>query len=454
MGVIGKNAQIGVSCLGYSIFRRQNYTSKCVTSQRKNNPTIEISLTDIAPGGYAVGHYKGHRVLVPYAIPGERVAVRLINTNEREWLAEGVQLIEASADRIKPRCPHFGPGRCGGCQWQHMTYQAQIALKTDIVIDQLTRFGGLDDPPVQFAIACPSQWGYSSQATFFPTKDDQLGFRATDPRQITPIEECHIVLLEVMRLLDELDLDLENLREVRLNLSEDHQHLLVLRSKDDNPPELEITLPVSVNFLLSDNEPFNMVGSTHVVHQVDGRWFRVTAGVSFRPNVPQIETLTKVILDYLGLRGGESVLDLYGGVGIFSAMVSDKADFVTYVDSYPPAATDAEDNLADLENVDIIEGSVESFLGELLENGQTYDAVILDPPHTGLTDDAIEGVGDLKFTRLVYVSQDPVTLARDVKILTRKYGYQLMDVQPIDFAPQTANIQCVALLEHPESRDA
>lgn len=424
-----------------------------MTSQRKNNPTIEISLDDIAPGGYAVGHYKGHRVLVPYAIPGERVAVRLVKTDDREWLAEGVRLIEASADRIKPRCPNFGPGRCGGCQWQHMTYQAQIALKTDIVIDQLTRFGGYEDPPVQFAIPCPSPWEYASQATFFPTQEGRLGFRATDPRRVTEVEECHVVQPEVIRLLDELDLDPENLREIRLNLSEDRQHMLVLRSKDDTPPELEITLPMSVNFLLSDNEPFNMVGSTHVVHQVGGRWFRVTAGVSFRSNVRQIETLAKVILDYLALHGGENVLDLYGGVGIFSALTSAKAEFVTYVDSYPPAATDAEDNLADLENVDIIEGSVESFLGELLENGQTYDAVILDPPHTGLTDDAIEGVGDLKFARLVYVSQDPVTLARDVKILTRKYGYQLIEVQPIDFAPQTANVQCVALLEHPESRD-
>lgn len=425
-----------------------------MTSQRKNNPTIEFTLDDIAPGGYAVGHYKNHRVLVPYTIPGERVAVRLTNTEGREWFAEGVKLLEASADRIKPRCPHFGPGRCGGCQWQHMTYEAQLALKTDIVIDQLWRSGGFEDAPVQMAIGSPSAWAYSTQATFFRADTGKLGFRGTDHRAIVPIEECFIVQPELMNLFDELDLEIENLREVRLQLSGDGQHMLVLRTKDDAPPELESTFPVSVNFLLSDNEPFNMVGSTHVVQNVLGRRFRITAGVSFRPNVEQIERLVNVVFNYLDLRGVESVLDLYGGVGIFSAAASPHADFVTYVDSYPPAATDAEANLEDLENVDIIEGSVESFLGELLENGQTYDAVILDPPHTGLTDDALEGVGELKFARLVYISQDPATLARDLKTLTRKYGYQLIDAQPIDFAPQTANIQCVALIEHPESKNS
>jgi 23S rRNA (uracil1939-C5)-methyltransferase len=220
---------------------------------------------------------------------------------------------------------------------------------------------------------------------------------------------------------------------------------VVLSTGDDDPPELEVTMPVSVNFLLSDNEPVNLVGSSHVSYTVRGRTFRVTAGGFFQVNLPQAEALVDLVLDELALSGHETVLDLYAGVGLFTAFLAERASLVTSVESYPPAVTDADANLADLDNVDLIEGTVEDVLPELEE---VYDSAVLDPPRTGVERHALDALAALAPRTLIYVSCEPSTLARDAKRLVQK-GYHLVDVTPVDMFPQTYHIECVAHFTHP-----
>jgi 23S rRNA (uracil1939-C5)-methyltransferase len=406
------------------------------------NDTIELQLDAMAHGGSALGRHDGRTVFVPYTIPGEVVRARITRDKGRVAFAEGVTLLEESGDRVYPRCPHFGPGRCARCHWQHIDYPAQLLLKQDVLADQLSRIGGFDDADVRPVIASPQHWGYNLHMTLLARDDGTLGFPGVDA-PIYTITECHIVHPDLLALYHALDLSFAGLSSLKLQQGSDGTQMLILTMADDNPPELETDLPASVNMILSDNEPVNLIGDSHSRYTVGGRTFRVTAGSFFRPNVAALDTLVNLVLDALQLTGAENVLDLYAGVGLFTPFVAQRAQLVTLVESYPPAVTDADDNLADMDNVDIIEGSVEDVLPEL---DDSYHAAIVDPPNDGLSVEAVDLLGESTLPRLVYVSSDPATLARDGKRLAQ-HGYRLAYVQPLDLAPQTYYIDSVAVFE-------
>ncbi|MBI5670597.1 MAG: class I SAM-dependent RNA methyltransferase [Chloroflexi bacterium] len=446
--------------------------------------TFELELTDMAHGGSAIGRHGGRLVFLPYAIPGERARVRVTHEKGRVAFAEGLMLLEASADRVQPRCPHFGPGKCGRCHWQHIAYPAQLLLKQDVLADQLDRLGGFGAADVRAVIASPQEWVYNHHMTFALVKAKQLpvvshrseevtshqlpvtssensalstqysalgtrhspllAFPSTVEGRFHPIVECHILHPELLALKNALDLDsLPDVDQVRLQIGTDGAHMIILTLTSEDAPELETDLPTSVNILLPDHEPVNLIGDSHSYYAIGGRTFRVTAGSTIRPNVSQLDNLVSIVLNALDLRGGETVLDLYAGVGIFSAFIAPRARRVTLVESYPPAVTDSDENLNDFDNVDIIEGSVEDVLDAL--EGR-YEAALVDPPASGLSTDALDRLADIGAPRLVYVSSDPATLARDGKRLAAK-GYRLRYVQPIDLAPQTYYIDSVALFE-------
>jgi 23S rRNA (uracil1939-C5)-methyltransferase len=404
--------------------------------------TFELDLEIMAHGGAAMGRYEGRVIFVPYAIPGERVRARITEDKERFAHAEPVEILDPSPDREEPSCPHFGVGLCGGCQWQHITYPAQLAFKQAVMADQLQRVGKIQEPPVQPPLPGPSPWGYRCHMTFTASEEGWLGFWSANRESLIPIEMCHILDPDLMTLFAQLDLDAPEITRVRFQIGSDPDDvMLVLETEDDLPPEITLDFPASVNFLLSDNEPVNLIGKSHVSYDILGRSFRVTAGGFFQANPPVAEMLVHEVLDRIDLRGDETALDLYGGVGLFSAFLAERAGLVISVESYPPAATDAEVNLADFDNVDIIEGSVEDVLPDL---DGPIDVAVVDPPRTGLDVKVVDELERLGPPTLVYVSCDPATLARDSARLIRK-GYRLLDVQPVDMFPQTFHIEAVAL---------
>ncbi len=414
----------------------------------KNDDLIELELTAAVYGGKVMGKHRGRPIFVPYALPGERITARITEDKRSYANAEGVTLLEASPDRVRPQCPHFGPGRCGGCHLQHMSYPAQLAYKRDVVIDQLRRIGGFDraERLVQPAIPSPEPWGYRSRATFHVSPEGRLGFVSTDPSRIEPVEWCYILDPRAMGLLETLSLDYEQITELQVQVGSDGQGMFILSTRDDLPPELETDLPLSVNLLLSDNEPVNLIGNAISTYEVKGRRFRVTAGGFFQVNLPLAATLVDLVLERLALQGHESVLDLYAGVGLFSAFIAERAALVTVIESYPPAVTDADENLAEFEHIDLFEGGVGPVLADLADEGAgPYDAAVLDPPRAGLEPEVIDALARLAPATLVYVSCDPATLARDLKRLGQQ-GYTLRGVQPVDMFPQTYHIECVAHL--------
>lgn len=423
-------------------------------SQRSNRQssnvgaTVEVKLKAMAYGGSALGSANKRTVFVPYTIPGERVKAHIVRSERNVDFAEGDQLLSASADRVFPACPHFGPGQCWGCQWQHIDYNAQLLLKQDVLADQLARMGKFDDATLDRAmkpvVPAPDQWGYNHQMTFERSPDGYLGLARVDGRTIQAIEQCLVLHESLQALYESIDLDFPDLKSISLQLGSDGQTMIILSMTSEDAPHLEIDLATSVNVLLPDNEPVNLIGDTITRYEIGGREFRVTVGAAFRSNIRQIEPMIAEILRLLALDDNDNVLDLYAGTGVFSAFLALRAGLVTLVESYPPAVTDADENLADFDNVDIVEGSVEDVLTALIDAGETYTKAIVDPPGSGLSGDALAALLELNLERLVYVSSHPATLARDGRKLVEN-GYRLETVQPFDFAPQTYYIDCVAL---------
>ncbi len=406
----------------------------------QREPALELEIESMAHGGFGVARYRRRAVFVPYTIPGERVQARIVREDARALHAEGIRLLDASADRVLPRCPHFGPGQCWRCQWQHIDYRAQLLLKQDLLAEQLERLGGVTDDVVQPVIASPAQWGYNHHMTFTPLAGGALGLPRADERSLVALDTCLVLHPDLLVLLEQLDLALAGIRRVKLQIGSDGAMMIVLYVENEDAPELETDLKASVNLVLPDNEPVNLIGDTHTRYRVHERDFRVTVGTYYRANAVLVPALVDSVLALLDLQPEDYVLDLYAGAGTFSAFLAQRAQLVTAVESYPPAATDAETNLSDLENVDVIEGSVESVLGEL--DGH-YDVAVVDPAGP-LGAEVIAQLVDLGVKRLVYVSGAVGSLARDCKPLARA-GYRLMRAQPLDFAPQTYHIDTAAL---------
>ncbi len=379
---------------------------------------IELELTGMAHGGSAVGRHENRAVFVTYGIPGERVRARITQDKGRFLNAELVEVLSPAEGRVEARCPHFG--RCGGCHWQHIDYPAQLEFKRQIVRDQMARIGGLPGVTVHPTIPSPAPWQYRSHATFRVTEDGRPGFFATDDRTIMPIDECHIIDPALPDLLTTIQAQSYPPRtRVRLQVGSDDQPAM---------------------FVMRNNESPN-AGATF--YTIKYRTFRCSASSFFQVNLAQAERLVELVLERLMLTGHEQVLDLYSGVGLFTAFIAEQSGRVVAVEIFAPAVIDAKFNLSNLQNVDQYEGTIEAVLRGLRMD---FDAAVIDPPRTGMEVKALESLVQHRPSRLVYVSCDPATLARDAKRLAG-HGYRLLDVQPVDMFPQTYHVEAVAVFQ-------
>jgi 23S rRNA (uracil1939-C5)-methyltransferase len=407
--------------------------------------TFELELTTITHGGAALGRHEGRAIFVPYALPGETARVEITEDRERYAFARLVEVLEPSPDRVAPPCPHFGIDGCGGCQWQHADYPAQLRFKAEIVADQLARIGKIAEPPVRPTIPDPEGWAYRNHAQFRSASGGGLGFQAASSNRTVAIDECPILHPLLADLYATLDLELENLLRLSLRAGTATGDLmLVFETNDDLPPALESDLPVSCVLLLSDGQHANLIGSNHITEVVAGRAYRVSAPSFFQVNTPQAAQLVRLATGYLDLQGDETVLDAYCGVGLFTAHLAERAGLVVGIELVPAAVDDLLENTAEFDNVDVIEGPVEAVLPDL---DFSIDAVVVDPPRAGLDRFALDALIAGAPARLVYVSCDPATLARDVKRLAAA-GYRLVEVQPVDMFPQTYHVESVALFTH------
>lgn len=408
----------------------------------------EVTLTTLTYGGDAMGRLDdpltgtgGRAVFVPFGLPGEKVRIRL--TQEKKNFARGeiVEILESSPDRIDAMCKHFSV--CGGCHYQNIPYEKQLIAKTAILIDQLKRIGKIENPPVQGMVACPTPWNYRNHIQFSLDREGKLGFQKSNSNRVIPISECHLPETTINNFWGQLEFEPEtNVERVSLRVGEDDDLMLVLESKDHEAPELEIEAGISVTHVFEDNTVV-IAGSDHIVMNVLDREFKVSAASFFQVNTIMAGKMVEHLLASLPVSSSTTVLDVYCGVGLFSAFLAPKCKTVIGIESSESSSEDFTVNLDEFDNVELYEGNAEDVVPHLEAKP---DIVLVDPPRTGLDKAVVDGILKLNPSHIAYVSCDPSTLARDAARLING-GYRLKEVTPFDLFPQTYHIESISIFE-------
>ncbi|MBN1642293.1 MAG: class I SAM-dependent RNA methyltransferase [Anaerolineae bacterium] len=403
---------------------------------------FELELQAMSHLGQALGRHEGKVVFVGGAIPGEVVRARVVEDQKRWARAELDDVVVPSPHRVAPPCPYYG--ECGGCHWQHIDAAAQLAYKRGIVVDQLARLGNRQ-APVQPTLGMDTEpWFYRNHVQFAVDAEGALGFQAARSHRIVAIERC----LLLHPLLDELhavlDLDWPDLRRVSLRAGiHTGEQMVILETEGDDVPELEIDVPVSCVLRRADGADVPLIGSDVYHEALRGRRFQVSASSFFQVNTRQAEAMLDVVAGYLDPHPTETLLDVYCGVGAIGLSLVDRIGRLIAVEEHSAAVRDARANARAHGAATVIEGRAEDVLPGLEEQ---VDSAVIDPPRQGCKPEVLRALLRLAPQRIVYVSCDPGTMARDVVALCGA-GYRLSELQPIDMFPQSYHIETVSLLE-------
>ncbi len=370
--------------------------------------------------------HQGQDVFVLGGIPGERVVAEVIRVRRKYVAARAVEVLEPSPHRVEAPCNYYG--QCTGCQWQHVDYEAQLEIKRNKVMDALQRVGGLEGLHVLPTIPSPERFGYRNHARFTVGRQGELGFVNRETRRFVRIENCMLMHDGINKILGQLQDRCGETTQLAVRAGRDTGDYLVqppLKSPD-------IAIPT---------------GQKHYRESVKGREFRVASPSFFQVNVDQAAQLVQVVREMVELKGEETLLDAYTGVGTFAILLAPFVRRVYAIEESSAAVEDARANAEGIENLEFLLGKTEAVLQDL---PQVPDVVILDPPRAGCQPAALETLLKLGSPRLVYVSCDPETLARDLKILNE--GYSVARIQPLDMFPQTHHVECVAVLSRRTDR--
>jgi len=399
---------------------------------------LTLTLTDMAHGGLALGRDKGGRaVFVPFAMPGETVRVRLPRPDARFPRAELLAVVRPSPDRVTPRCRHFGI--CGNCHFQHMRYEAQLRAKEAVVRDQLGRVGGIRQPVVRPIVPHPAAYDYRGETTLFRAEEGGLGYWSPVERRIFRVEECPILRPELQAALDDLDVDLPDLRKLTLRLGDDDELLAALEVEGVEPPEMTVDFPVSVSIVLPDRTAASLIGDPFLTRTVGGRPFRVSPGVAFPHSAVAAEMLVEAVLALAVLAPGETVLESHGGAGWLTAALATRAASVIAIEPNPDAVADAAENLDAFDNVALYEAMEEEALPAL----EAAPDVVVLRPEEGLSAAALDWLARARPGRVVVLAEVGA-LAKDAKRLA-KAGYRPVAFQPVDVAPQGFGVEVVGM---------
>ena len=406
----------------------------------------EVTFDTLTYGGESLGRLPdGRPVFVPFALPGERARLRLVQEKRGFARGELVELVQPAANRITPRCKHFGV--CGGCHYQHMPYESQLEAKAQILRDQLKRIGHIEDPPVRATIPSPNPWNYRNQVQFHLTPEGRLGYvrASSDPKAtgaIFAVEECHLPEQAINDLWPHLQFERgSGIERVSIRASTDDDPMLILEGSGGELPEVEIEGELSVTHVLGDDCVL-ISGRDHVNMRLLERDFRVSAPSFFQVNTAMAEKMLEHVLELVPNRA-ETVLDVYCGAGLFSAFLAPRCQRLVGIEVAAAACEDFAVNLDECDNVELYEAPAEDVLPALEVKP---DLIILDPPRTGVEVKALDALVQLDPKRIIYVSCDPSTLARDLRRLTDN-DFRFTRVTPFDMFPQTYHIESISLLE-------
>ncbi len=402
---------------------------------------VEVDLDGLVYGGTAIGRLADSKaVFVPYGLPGERVRVRITEEKRGHALADLVEIIKPSPERITPRCKHFSV--CGGCHYQNLPYERQLVVKAGIMRDQLERIGGIQAPPLQPIVPAPEPWFYRNHIQFHLTPAGGLGFQAGDSHHVVPITECFLPEAGILDLWPLLDFEpVPGLTRIGLRLGAEGIAMLILEGSDNQPPEFSVDLALSAVYL-DEQGPVVLAGDESLVMEVNGRLFQVSPESFFQVNTRMAAAMVDFLLAHLPLTPDMILFEVYCGVGLFSAFLAPRVKRLIGIELSASACQDFAVNLDEYTHVELYQGTAEEILPALTVHPQ---GVVVDPPRTGLDKKALEAIIKASPEFIAYISCDPATLARDLRRLIAA-GYRLNDVTPFDLFPQTYHIESISLL--------
>lgn len=445
----------------------------------QKNEIIEIPFTDLTHDGTGVGKVDGYPLFVPGVLPGEKGKVLVVKTKRQYGYGKLLELKKTSPNRVEPRCPIFS--RCGGCQLQHLSYESQLHYKRNLVKNALERIGGFKEVTVHPTIGMEDPWRYRNKAQV-PIGEQEgglvAGFYQRGSHRIVDMESCLIqqeqndfVVQAVKRILDQYGIPAYDEKSHRGLIrhviarygANTGEVMVVLVTREKALPERKniiraiISAVPAVKSICQNVNPkrtntifgeeTRVLWGREVIYDTIGPIrFAISPRSFFQVNPVQTEKLYRKALEYADLSGSETVIDAYCGIGTISLFLAQKARAVYGVEIVPEAVADARRNaeLNGLKNVTFTVGEAERVMPEWSARGINPDVIVVDPPRKGCDHTLLETMLAMKPRRLVYVSCNPATLARDARILSDG-GYQIIETQPVDMFPQTVHVECCAL---------
>jgi len=396
------------------------------------DPIVDVG--PIAHGGHCVARLDGQVVFVRHTLPGERVRIHITDRSKSFLRADAVEVIETAPGRVEAPCPYAGPGRCGGCDFQHVDPAVQRELLGEVVREQLRRLAGITWDGEVEAVE-PDSLDWRTRMQFAVDADGRPGLRKHRSHEIIPVDRCliaHPGLPDVLGRTWDAD-------SVEAIVSSTGDTLLVTDASIPDDVEAAVDGVVAVDGTVRG-------GRGAVTERVLAADFRVSGSGFWQVHPDAAATLVEAVIEAAEVTEGDTVLDLYAGVGLFTTFLADEAGeegVVVSVESDRGASRDARRNLHDFPQVRLVGETVERALpsGAL---GESADVVVLDPPRTGAKK-AVAGIVELAPRRIVYVACDPAALARDLASFAAR-GYVLDGLRAFALFPMTHHVECVAVL--------
>lgn len=406
-----------------SRFRRPRREAAEGSGRLRAGALLDVRVERLLPGGVGLAHAEGLTLFVSLAAPGDLARVRVESVRGRAAFASIVEVLEPSSVRVAPPCPYFG--RCGGCDFQQLTYEAQLAAKAEIIRDSLRRVAHTEPPAEIEVVPSPEVWRYRSRARWqHDAVRRHLGYYERGSHRVCDVTECPVATPPVARRL---------------------ARLRAMMSEGTLPQAAEFEAVAGDEGVALDPaiEPED---EREQVRRIGGENYRFDAGCFFQINHALLEQLVaEGLRDTAG--GDETALDLYSGVGLFTLPLARRFRRVVAVEGNPASAQYARRNLSDasLENARVETSSVGDWLIQNSSELGRADFVLLDPPRAGAEPEAIRAIIGLKPAHISYVSCDPATLARDLRLLLDA-GYRIHSLRAFDMFPQTHHVETVVHL--------
>jgi len=447
----------------------------------KKNEIITLTFEDLTHEGNGVAKIAGYPLFVPNGLPGEKATVKVVKVNKRFGYGKLLDLITASPERVTPPCNVFY--KCGGCQLQHMSYEMQLEMKQNQVINVMRKIAHLDEVLVHPVLGMDDPWRYRNKIQIpVGDKDGELitGFyQQRSHRIIDDMDTCVIQnelgdrMVEAVRRIA-TDLGIEDydekahrgvLRHIIVRTAfetDDTMIILVTRTQklphqDELIKQLTETYPAIKSIIHNVNsERTNVImgktsrtlyGDDHIIDSIGDLKFKISPRSFYQVNPTQTKALYEIALKYANIGADDVVIDAYCGIGTISLFLAQQAKQVYGVEIVPEAIRDAKENakLNEIDNVEFVVGEAEKIMPWWTIQGLRPDVIVVDPPRKGCGEALLQAMIAMEPKRIVYVSCNPSTLARDIRIL-EDGGFNTQEVQPVDMFSQTSHVECVALM--------